>query len=241
MSEWFEQFGGIEDIVPIDAAHLSAWPDAAFASYLSGLRYVPLVESELHLASHHLPLSLRRAPLGWEVVADLRSARVRRAAFSPSGEWQAGYKPLAIRMLPFVTSSTRQIFRLLGGEQPDIARNRMQMEAVQKHLITMYNGRKLVEQRAETLLAQGWLQRPAGDDIASLVPLVGSFSELAISSANWHAAELLMILAFSERHLIGQAPLRSMVLQKRRDTPETTVLRNVPDFLDWGHSLRFDL
>lgn len=238
MTEWFEQIAGVTGIEPIASEHLRRWPDAAFAAVLPQIRYVPIADSELQLAAHHLLLGVRQAAFGWEVVADLGDSALRRPVFSPAGDWLPGYRPMALRLLPFVVSSTDQILVLIGENETPQVRTPQQMEAVQKHLMTLYAGRKRLAERAGRLMEEGWIT--VRGDRNFFGPNSLEELDLSISGENWDTAELLFILQFSRKQTL--AARWQFAGEKRAVAARETLddfQRGLPSFLDWEPSIVF--
>jgi hypothetical protein len=87
--------------VPLSkAAHLHVLP-AQHYGFIDRVSWIPLAESEFHLAAHFVPIAFNLDPQGPAVGALLDAEYQLHPLVSEEGKWLRGYQPLALRCLPF--------------------------------------------------------------------------------------------------------------------------------------------
>ncbi|WP_146056514.1 SapC family protein [Methylobacterium sp. V23] len=69
--------------------------------FAEGLMWLPIAGSELHLASHHLPLAIRLDFSAPSLGVIVHPGYAVRPCVDAEGTWIAGYRPLALRAYPF--------------------------------------------------------------------------------------------------------------------------------------------
>ncbi|MCB8836491.1 SapC family protein [Aurantimonas sp. VKM B-3413] len=90
--------GEVCEVVPIASHADRSWRPASGGTGPD--LFVPIGDSELLLCSHFLPLAILPRSEGAQVVALLSSAYTNVAVYEDDA-WQPGYKPIALRCLPF--------------------------------------------------------------------------------------------------------------------------------------------
>lgn len=77
------------------------WSRPASYAFIKGLSQLPVADSEVLLASHHLPIAIGNIHDEPRVVALTSPSFQRTPVLSPTGQWARGYMPIALRCLPF--------------------------------------------------------------------------------------------------------------------------------------------
>lgn len=240
MEAWYSPLVGVGPLKPVEPDSVSNWPDRAFSQSLNQLSICPLIFSEAMVLSHRLPLSARNGPKGYELFAQVGA----RQCFSEANEWRGGYKPLALRLLPFHAESDGQVFQIgmdkeiASPEQPETAR-----QLVAQMLKAYGAGRKKASILVEQIFAEGLIAEP--DEIGAPLlpgPGISSFSDIVFSASSAESFTLFVTIAFSQRNHRRRAPLFELVRGQSRyaaHKPDTSI-ENFASFLDFGSALAFD-
>ncbi|MFG1424081.1 SapC family protein [Roseixanthobacter liquoris] len=86
---------------PIRQSETSHWSRPRSFGFTEAMERVPLAESELLQASHHLPVLVETGRQKVQVVAGLCSRLLRHPLLDGEGRWSRPYMPLRLRCLPF--------------------------------------------------------------------------------------------------------------------------------------------
>lgn len=117
MTEWFRPLTDGARVLPLTGPIESGWPDRSCEDRLSRLAFCPLGLSELHAVAGNIPLTALATPEGPLVGADLRSG----AHLDRAGEWRFTYRPVALRLLPFVVLADGACARIMAPAQANTA------------------------------------------------------------------------------------------------------------------------
>jgi SapC len=82
------------------------WSEPAAYPPSARFPYISLSDSELLLSAHYMPIAIAFPDGAPCVVALADPALSRQSAFDENGHWRAGYKPMALRCLPFRLAAT---------------------------------------------------------------------------------------------------------------------------------------
>jgi hypothetical protein len=223
---------------------LSAMAGASFRppehfGFAAALAWVPVNDTEFHLTAHHLPLAVRMLGGMPRLGALVHPAFLRRPAVDGQGQWQAGYRPLAMRTHPFVLSNRRggrpideiDVVADAGLVGPwgmpvcsDPAAGTLsgEMAAIRNALIAMRTGAVKLSAALELLRIAGVLvplRDPAGQPAADLTVDAARLAALddgaaaALATRSFLPLDLAGALVFSRRHFrperLPQAPERA--------------------------------
>lgn len=122
MSEWFHALEGIAQVLPTSREQLEDWPDSRFRGSESRLTYIPVAMSELYIIGQSLPLTALQTERGPLLVAELKAGGRTVAPFDESGAWRLPYRPLALRLLPFIAQADGSCWRLESQPVADTVR-----------------------------------------------------------------------------------------------------------------------
>jgi hypothetical protein len=158
-----------QDIEPIRFISLpngekTSWRRLASYDFVNKISQIPVSDSELLLASHHLPIAIDSVNDGLQVVAITTSRFQRSPLIGADGQWQRGYLPIALRCLPFraalgtseaqqlevavnlaeVEGSALPIFSTDGSLSPEVERLRVLLRRLEQ-------GKRQLQRAAEKL------------------------------------------------------------------------------------------
>ena len=117
MTEWFRPLTDGARVLRLAGPIESGWPDRSCGDHLSRLALCPLGLSELHAVAGNIPLTALATPEGPIVGADLRSG----AHLDRAGEWRFTYRPVALRLLPFVVLADGARARIMAPARSNTA------------------------------------------------------------------------------------------------------------------------
>lgn len=112
MLEWFDAVASGFPVSFVDPAKPEGLPDSRFRAYEGRLDYVPVAMSEVFVLGHALPLTALCTSQGYLLVADLRTTAGRGIAFDAQGAWRMPYRPMALRLLPFLAKADGTLWRI---------------------------------------------------------------------------------------------------------------------------------
>ena len=193
--------------------------------FAASLAWIPVNDTEFHLTAHHLPLAVRMMGGMPRLGALVHPAFLRRPAVDGQGQWQATYRPLALRTYPFVLSNRRgrpideidvvAEAGLVGPwgmpvcSDPDAGTLSAEMTAVRNALLAMRAGAVKLSAALELLRIANVLvplRDPAGNpaldhtlDPARLASL-DEGAAAALAARSFLPLDLAGALVFSRRH-----------------------------------------
>lgn len=244
---WCNDLPGVTGAQILGAQCLEGWPDRAMDDRLHCLRFCPVTLQELYQIVRHLPLFVLDDEDGPVVMADLRSANLRRPAFDAQGHLRTGYRPAVTRLLPFLAMPAGGLLRLTDARGPaDQPRpSELGLQIVQM-LNVQQQGMQRLQAAARLLMARGYLRpsdaegahslagrewQPAPDQPeAAIGPEAGSEGPLAL--------RLLAALEFSQIH--RRRPARQqMPMDRLRDRLGRDEVLRQALFIDGGEVIDF--
>lgn len=160
MLAWYQDMPivtGLKDEPPDEL--FSAWPDGALAPWHHYLTRCPVEISEVMNVAQTLPLDIEKTDQGPQLLAILDAKRTRSKIFSESGAWVAGYKPRALRLLPFVATGSGHIAGLNCVNGPgDVSREKSIQGYTRRTLEDHVKRLKITNEHIQKLINRKFLE-----------------------------------------------------------------------------------
>lgn len=120
MHEWYAPLVGEAHIRSVSPDELVDVPDDRFRTREAQLDYVPVTLTEIFIVGQSLPLTVLRTVRGPLLVAELRAGGQSAMAFDAGGAWRLPYRPMALRLLPFLASADGSLSRITSDRASTI-------------------------------------------------------------------------------------------------------------------------
>ncbi len=243
MPEWFEDLPGSSGATEVAGTDVSAWQDHAFADDIRKLNFVPITTSEMLLVAQHLPLTVRKVQDHFNLYADLRQTKLKRAPFDANGNWAFGYKPIALRLLPFGVSAAGEIIRIADtNPTQDIPRESQEIATLFRFLKDVAAGSRRLSDRTKNLVQADILRASESDPEAGLYATeMKDFDAVSSLDLSPNTLFLLCVLGFSHKNYREESTIRSLVSDRRNIAAISRSEKPLDfgAFLDFGTSLKF--
>lgn len=221
---WFAPLGDGMTVSPLTDESLAAWPDAAFSTTLSRLSACPVALGEIYMLAQRYPIVVRAGSDGPEAQLELRRDKSLRQAFADSGAWRATYKPMSLRLLPFVAAADGTLGRLCMDDKARDVTRAPDLQAGLKRMLRDYaRGRREMGAALRHLIDAQILHDPDEDGVFRLDPAaLDTDPDLAARAPL--AIRLFHVILFSTRHLRHKAPALRASLAPRLGLSRDNIL-----------------
>lgn len=225
--------------------------------FATSLGWMPVNDTEFHLTAHHLPLTVRLAGGAPKLGALMHPDFASTKPVAGDGRWQAGYKPIALRIYPFVLGGRTgprpideievhagcELFGELGvAVSPEPAQGTLgpELTAIRNTLLMLRQGGARLTRALDLLAAADLLAPLRGPDSRPVRDLTIDLDRLNDLSPEAAAAlvresflplDIAAALAFSRRHLL---PDRLPLPQPRLNGAPMPGERSATDPLDFA-------
>lgn len=238
MVEWYSPLGLGAQVVAAQLHTLDGAPDNRFRAAEHRLNHVPIAMSELFTVGQSLPLSALQTQQGFLLVADLRAGGAAVSAFDSAGMWRLPYRPLALRLLPFIARADGSVGRISHQNAEPAAKPAQTHVPVQRALANFAASLKAAHTLLEVALEAQMLTLCEGPD----EPNGMGYLELApppetLSPAQFPSCKLVEAIRFSQKR-VGVAPqsaYAAQALAKRRPDGPCAA-----QFLSFDEAIRFN-
>jgi hypothetical protein len=215
MRDWFDAVASGLPVLSVDPAKPEGLPDSRFRALEGRLDYVPVAMSEVFVLGHALPLSALCTAQGYLLVADLRATSGRAIAFDAQGAWRMPYRPMALRLLPFLAKADGTLWRIIEQSgQSDGAVN-VSPDHVQKALLGFAKSLQRANQLLAGALDAGLMQiDPEDDDSREPAHLRPTSTQTAINLKSAQSCRLVEVIRFSQRGKLHSPKTRADAISR---------------------------